>query len=30
MRWTEAGAQSVTNVRLLLFNDEWTGYWRTA
>jgi len=30
MRWTEAGAQAVTNVRLLLFNDEWTDYWAAA
>ncbi len=27
MRWTELGAQAVTNVRLLLFNDEWTAHW---
>lgn len=27
MRWTETGAQAVTNVRLLLFNDEWIEYW---
>lgn len=30
MRWTEAGAQTVANVRLLLFNDEWTTYWAAA
>lgn len=30
MRWTEAGAQAVTNVRLLLFNDEWSAYWAAA
>ena len=30
MRWTDAGAQAVTNVRLLLFNDAWTTYWRAA
>ena len=30
MRWSEAGAQAVTNVRLLLFNEEWTDYWQAA
>jgi hypothetical protein len=30
MRWTEAGAQAVTNVRLLLFNQEWDDYWQAA
>lgn len=30
MRWTETGAQAVTTVRLLLFNDAWTEYWATA
>jgi hypothetical protein len=27
MRWSEAGAQTVANVRLLLFNTEWDTYW---
>lgn len=26
MRWSEAGAQAVANVRVLLFNDEWRDY----
>jgi hypothetical protein len=26
MRWSVAGAQAVANVRVLLFNDEWTTY----
>lgn len=26
MRWTVAGAQAVANVRVLLFNHEWTEY----
>jgi hypothetical protein len=26
MRWSEAGAQSVAAVRVLLFNDRWTTY----
>jgi len=30
MRWTDAGAQAVANVRVLLINDEWTDYWTTA
>ncbi len=30
MRWTDAGAQTVANVRLLLFNDEWTDFWAAA
>lgn len=30
MRCTDAGAQTVANVRLLLFNDEWSDYWRAA
>lgn len=30
MRWTEAGAQAVTNVRLLVFNDAWSDYWDAA
>jgi hypothetical protein len=30
MRWSEPGAQAVTNVRLLLFNDAWSDYWTTA
>lgn len=30
MRWTEAGALAVTNVRLLLFNDAWTDFWAAA
>lgn len=30
MRWTETGAQAVTNVGLLLVNDEWTEYWPSA
>jgi hypothetical protein len=30
MRWTEAGAQAVTNVRLLLFNSEWDAFWPAA
>lgn len=27
MRWSDAGAQTVANVRLLLFNQEWSGVW---
>lgn len=27
MRWSDAGAQAVANVRLLLFNQEWDDYW---
>lgn len=30
MRWSAIGAQAVTNVRLLLFNDEWADYWAAA
>ncbi len=30
MRWSDAGAQTVANVRLLLFNDEWDAYWAAA
>lgn len=30
MRWSEAGAQSVANVRVLLFNNEWEAYWAAA
>ena len=30
MRWSEPGAQAVTNVRLLLFNEEWPDYWAAA
>ncbi len=30
MRWSETGAQTVANVRLLLFNDEWSDYWQAA
>ncbi len=30
MRWTDAGAQTVANVRLLLFNAEWDDYWAAA
>jgi hypothetical protein len=30
MRWSEAGAQTVANVRLLLFNTEWDDYWAAA
>lgn len=30
MRWSDAGAQTVANVRRLLFNEEWTDYWRAA
>lgn len=30
IRWSEAGAQAVTNVRLLLFNDEWADSWAAA
>jgi len=26
MRWSEAGAQTVAAVRVLLFNDHWTSY----
>jgi hypothetical protein len=27
MRWSDTGAQTVANVRLLLFNDAWEAYW---
>jgi len=30
LRWSEAGAQTVANLRLLLFNDQWTDAWRAA
>jgi len=30
MRWTDAGAQTVANVRLLLFNAEWDEHWAAA
>jgi hypothetical protein len=30
MRWSEAGAQTVANVRLLLFNTHWDDYWTAA
>ena len=30
MRWSDAGAQTVANVRLLLFNDEWSVHWAAA
>lgn len=30
MRWSEPGAQTVANVRLLLFNDEWSAHWAAA
>jgi hypothetical protein len=30
MRWSETGAQTVANVRLLLFNDEWSAQWAAA
>lgn len=30
MRWSDAGAQTVANVRLLLFNDDWADYWAAA
>lgn len=30
MRWTDAGAQAVTTMRLLLVNNEWTDYWTKA
>ena len=26
MRWSEAGAQSVAAVRVLLFNEQWADY----
>ena len=26
MRWSEAGAQTVAAVRVLLFNDQWATY----
>ena len=30
MRWSETGAQTVANVRLLLVNDEWSAHWAAA
>lgn len=30
MRWSDAGAQTVANVRLLLFNTDWSDYWAAA
>jgi len=30
MRWSDAGAQTVATVRLLLFNDEWSAHWAAA
>jgi hypothetical protein len=30
MRWSDTGAQTVANVRLLLFNHEWDDYWEAA
>jgi len=30
MRWSNAGAQTVANVRLLLFNTEWDAHWAAA
>jgi hypothetical protein len=30
MRWSDAGAQTVANVRLLLFNDAWAAHWAAA
>lgn len=30
MRWSDAGAQTVANVRVLLFNQEWEEYWAAA
>ncbi len=30
MRWSDAGAQTVANVRVLLFNKEWDAYWAAA
>lgn len=30
MRLSDADAQTVTNVRLLLFNAEWDTYWAAA
>lgn len=30
MRWRDAGAQTVANVRLLLFNADWDDYWAAA
>ncbi|HET8522390.1 MAG TPA: hypothetical protein VFL82_04095, partial [Thermomicrobiales bacterium] len=30
MRWSDAGAQAVANVRLLLFNTEWDDFWQAA
>jgi hypothetical protein len=29
MRWTEAGAEAMAPVRVLLTNDEWATYWET-
>jgi hypothetical protein len=26
MRWSDAGAQTVAAVRVLLFNDQWDSY----
>jgi len=30
MRWTENGAQAVTQVRLVLVNQEWADHWQHA
>lgn len=30
MRWSDTGAQTVANVRLLLCNDEWDTHWAAA
>ena len=30
MRWSEAGAQAVANVRVLLANDQWDEHWAAA
>jgi hypothetical protein len=30
MRWSDTGAQTVANVRLLLFNTEWDVFWQAA
>lgn len=30
MRWSAIGAQAVTNVRLLLFNNDWHDHWAAA
>lgn len=29
-RWSDAGTQTVANVRLLLFSDEWSALWAAA